>query len=437
MAFRVSDADPADESDGRAAEQASGSLRAAEPGDSAGHRNSMPPSIPICFGGEDWVTLSLYLRHRSFSELVERLDKHRLAAEHHHQGGDELTLADQQFLMLPLGAKASSKRSKAYFRWQLQSATRFTLQLMNRESCEGTMPNAKMVATSLVLMRLGVDEVVRQAFAALEALGADVVRNKVSRVDVCCDLPDRKVEPLKLAFDAEHYVSRGKMSDEHGALTEFRDSDMSVYRVGSEVTSFNLGRCDARMRVYEKVKECKHDIVKLQTLIDCRWGVFPYWAIRVEFQLRRAKLKALGVDSFADWMANRATIVHYLTHDWFRLTDGPVDHKHPDRTPTLPVWQEVQGGMASWTGGGHLLELGPIPSQPMPPDHYVKSIVGSLKSLFAKTGTVIDSNETFWHEAMWRIVDEIEDRNMAAEVARRILELGVAGVKGIGKGEPC
>ena len=421
---------------GRAPDGAPPSPPGAQPGD-AGQLTSRPPSNPICLGGEDWLTLSLYLQHCSFAELVGRLDRHRQAAEQHKQGDDQLTLADQQFLMLPIGAKAGSKRSNAYFRWQLQSATGFTIQLMNRESCEGAMPNAKLVATSLVLMRLGVEEVVRQAFAALEALGADIVRNKVSRVDVCCDLPDRKVEPLKTAFDAEHYVSRGRMSDEHGVLTEFRDSDMSVYRVGSEVTSFNLGRCDVRMRVYEKVKECKHDIVKLQTLIDHRWGVFPYWAIRVEFQLRRGKLKELGVDSFSDWMDKRTSIVHYLTHDWFRLTDGPVDHKHPDRTPTLRVWREVQGGMASWTGGRPLLELEPIPSQPMPPDHYVKSIVGSLISLFAKTGTVIDSNETFWHEAMCRILDEIEDRNLAAEVARRVLELGVACVKGIGKGEPC
>ena len=323
--------------------------------------------------------------------------------------------------MLPLGAKAGSKRSKAYFRWQLQSATGFILQLMNRASYKGTMPNGKLVATSLVLMRLGIEEVVRQAFDALDALGADVVQNKISRVDVCCDLPDRKVEPLKTAFDAGHYVSRGKMSDEHGVLTEFRDSDMSVYRIGSEVTSFNLGRCDVRMRVYEKVKECRHDIVKLQTLIDHRWGVFPDRAIRVEFQLRREKLKKLGVDSCEDWLAKRASVVHYLTHDWFRLTDGPVDQKHPDRTPILAVWQEVQGCMASWTGGGPLLELEPIPSQLMPPDHYLKSIVGSLISLFAKTGVVIDNNEIFWHESMCRILDEIEARDMAAEVRRRVL----------------
>ena len=58
------------------------------------------------------------------------------------------------------------------------------------------MPNAKLVATSLVLMRFGVEEVVRQAFAALKAFDAHVVRDKVSRVDLCCDLPDRTIEPL-------------------------------------------------------------------------------------------------------------------------------------------------------------------------------------------------------------------------------------------------
>lgn len=177
------------------------------------------------------------------------------------------------------------------------------------------------------------------------------------------------------------------------------------------------------------MRECKHDLEKLQLLIDQRWGVFPFRAIRVEFQLRRGKLKQLGVDSLADWLEKRAAVVRYLTHDWFRLTAGPVDRKHPDRTPILPEWQEVQQAFAAWAGSGPFADLGPIETQPMPADHYLKTIVGSFISLFARSGVAIDGNEAFFQECLYRLLDEIEEREMAGEVRRRALELGVARLK--------
>ena len=154
--------------------------------------------------------------------------------------------------------------------------------------------------------------------------------------------------------------------------------------------------------------------------------MFPLRAIRVEYQLRREKLKQLGVDSLADWLEKRAVIVHYLTHSWFRLTDGPVDRKHPDRTPILPEWCEVQKAFLAWTGAGPMPELEPIESQAMPPEHFVKSIIGSFVSLFARTGVSIDGNEAYFQECLSRILDEIERRDMASEVRRRVLELGIA-----------
>lgn len=46
------------------------------------------------------------------------------------------------------------------------------------------------------------------ARSGYRALGANVELNKVSRVDVCRDLPGRNVEPLKSAYEANHVVCR-------------------------------------------------------------------------------------------------------------------------------------------------------------------------------------------------------------------------------------
>lgn len=420
--FNRDDASPPDAPQGRP--QSPSGASGGE--NSSGLLTSRPPSNPISFGGEDWLTLSLYLRHAEFDRLAKLLDERRTAAEARRQGEDEFAIADQTFLVLPAGAKVGSKRGKAYFRWQLQSSMGYLLQLMNVPAFKGTMPNAKLIATSSVMMRLGIDGVSQQAFEAIRAMGAQLVCNKVSRVDACCDLPGRSVAPLKSAYESDHVICRADFNDVHGAEMHVVESDYSMYRIRHEATSFNVGRGDVRIRIYDKVRECKFDLEKLELLIRCRWGMFPKRAIRAEYQLRRQKLKQLGVDSLADWIEKRAAIVRYLTHSWFRLTDGPVDRKHPDRMPILPEWREVQEGFAAWTGAGPMPELEPIESQAMPPEHYVKSIIGLFVSLFARTGVSIDGNEAYFQECLSRILDEIERRDMASEVRRRVLELGVA-----------
>lgn len=412
---------------GRASQLASPSEREAQAGD--GQHTSRPPSNLHTSGGEDYLTLSLYLHHANFLKASATLNKLRSKAESGRKDSDEFELNGHRFLMLPMGAKVGTKRSKAYFRWQFQSETGFKIQIMNRESCQEDTPNGKLEATSLVLMRHGVEEVVRQTAEALSALGITVARNKVSRVDVCCDLPGRKIDALKQAFEARHYISQGNYGDTHYDAIDYDISEYGVYHVGLEPTSINLGRGNVRMRIYEKVRECKSNLEKLQTLIERRWGVFPYRAIRTEFQLRRGKLTKLGIDHFGDWMSKRASVVHYLTHSWIRFTDGEYNPKHPERAKILPEWIEVQNAFAAWVGSGPQVELGPIETKPMPPNHYVKSAIGSFISLCAKLGLNIDTNETFWNEVLYFILDDIEDRDIPAEVQRRILELGVAKSK--------
>ena len=88
-----------------------------------------------------------------------------------------------------------------------------------------------------------------------------------------------------------------------------------------------------------------------------KWGVFadkyvgiPDVLTRVEFQLRRNALKefAVGTDDRIDgvdsYLKVRDNLWRYLTTEWFRLTDEPVDRKnnHQSRAKTWPVWESVQ-----------------------------------------------------------------------------------------------
>jgi hypothetical protein len=179
------------------------------------------------------------------------------------------------------------------------------------------------------------------------------------------------------------------------------------------------------VRVYDKFRKSATDSEMLALMQTRRWGgLSGGQAIRVEFELRREKLKSLGVESVFDWFDKRGSITHYLSHDWFRMTDGEVDPQHPDRSPTLPDWVLAQDALANWSGDS-LCELLPLPKLSINADHLLQQIIGALISYHARVGTVVDGNEAFIHESLTALLDQIEDRDMAVETARKALELGV------------
>jgi hypothetical protein len=55
----------------------------------------------------------------------------------------------------------------------------------------------------------------------------------------------------------------------------------------------------------------------------------------------------------------------------------------------------------------------------------LQQLLGVLVSYHARVGTTVDSNETFVHESMYALLDLTERKDMADEVRRRAIELGV------------
>lgn len=117
--------------------------------------------------------------------------------------------------------------------------------------------------------------------------------------------------------------------------------------------------------------------------------------------------------------------MEYLTHKWFRLTDGPKDQKHTDRTPTLEVWQTVQQRAQQWAGASGGQALVPIVAAPIRLDQLVLQVVGVMVTVMARERIKIDSSEMFLQAAIERIKEMVLERDMAAEVYRLAVELGV------------
>lgn len=382
-----------------------------------------PPSITHtkCAGGEDWLELALYLHHDNFAWLDCELEAAKERAEAPDAGTVEIEIGDQTFVVLPGAATVGSDNKQLRYRWRLQAADGWVLLLMRRATAHATMPNAIARASSLTLLRLGTKYYEHQVYQTLEDLHARLVKNKVSRVDPCADLSDQTIDSLYRAYVDGHCVTRARQSAEH-----LVDHYWDGYRVNRQPTGFRVGKGSVLLRVYDKSLETRNDSEKLILMQTRRWGGLGGHALRAEFQVRRSKLKELGVDTLQDWYAKRGSVVEYLSTKWCRMTAGPIEASHPDRTATHPDWQRVQGAFAEWAGEP-IAQLAPLPKLEIPADDLLNQIVGALTSYHARRRCSIQSNEAFLDKSLKAIKRAIGNRQMAEEVRQRALKLGVSG----------
>ncbi|NOY40700.1 MAG: replication initiation factor domain-containing protein [Planctomycetes bacterium] len=395
----------------------------------AGNREGEPsntPSQKTTTGGEDWLSVNFYVDFSDFDELSEQLNLAQAAAVDLDSKGssdetpvfhDEIELCGIRFIVAPRGARLGGGRKALGMKWRLQSEHGLSVLIANMPAAHKTVPNVNVVATSLPLMQLGFDAAWALMQDYVEALGGERSRNKLSRVDACVDLPDVSVEDFCTPFAKDWIVSRARQRDlyESGVF-------LSSHKAGRISTGFAVGKSPLRLRVYDKLIESRRSPEKLALLEARRWGYMPEKATRVEIQLSRAKLKQYGVDTVEDWIAKRATIVDQLTCNWFRLTDGPVDRNHANRTPTHPVWKEAREAFFQWCKGARNMVLEPLPKLHVDMSKQMKQIVGMFIGIFARIGKPISDNAMFFREVEFAVRDIVGKRDMCAEVQRRALE---------------
>ena len=399
--------------------------QSAQQSDSSGGLITNRPPYKTNTGGEDWLEVSLYLRHKDFETLASVLNNAREAAEDGREGEDVVTFGGVRFLVRPCGASAGGGPKTVYFRWQLQSENGLIFQLMNREEPHRTMPNGNFRVTSLLLMKFGADRLWQEAMRLLDAMGCALVANKLSRVDPCVDIPEMSIGTLCMPFSAGNYVALARVRRTYDVEAHVVEGCSAAHSLGREFTGFVVGRVHTKLRVYDKVRELGSDTEKLAAIVGCRWGCWTPKAIRAEFQLRRQSLKSFGVDSVADWFLKRGEVCKYLCTEWFRLVEGPVDRNHADRSPTLSEWTLIEQAFAGWTGEVDYICLEPLKTEECLPTHLLQQVVGLLVSYSARTGAKFGSTAEFVETLSGKILRLIGKRDIPAAIERKVFELGL------------
>ncbi|TWT96126.1 hypothetical protein Pla108_32080 [Botrimarina colliarenosi] len=382
--------------------------------------NTPPPKTTL--GGEDYLTVNFYLEYESFTVIRNQLFEAREAAIRGSEA-NVIQLGEITGLVAPGGARVGSGDKAFYVPFRVATDHGITLLIADRAVPHRTHPSVQISAPSAPLMRLGFAGVWGLFQYLIEQLGATIVSNKLSRVDPCLDLPGTSVAVFTEPFDRGWVITRARKRRRHeDGLSAGRHFD------GHKDTGFSVGKSPLGLRVYDKLHESRKRPLKLELLATARWAGLPDLATRIEFQLGRGRLKKLGVDTVEDWIAKRSDVVNYLMTSWFRLTSGPVDRKHADRTPTHPAWEAARVLFEECYGQPLGADMTPLPSLAIDPQQRLAVAVGVLKTAIVEMGYPIETNHDFLAVTMDLIAAFIIDRNMADEITRRIIEKGLGGL---------
>lgn len=337
-------------------------------------------------GGEDWLEWCWYIQwseHRwpALRDMLENAK--RIAAmkpeDRGDRTGDMIQLGDRDALVSPAGGRLGDRRKGPYmayaFTWQ-----GLDFLLADRRDPQKRNPSMVVRATGLACLERGAHECYELARELLLFLAGTVTDEKLSRVDLCLDLPGQTIAPFKAAFDDERYITRAKS---YG----FDKSNGITIRFGSS---------SVLLRIYDKLAEVtkSQDGYKRSLMAFHRWsGIEPDAATRVEFELLRNALKDRGVNSVADYYDRRGDLIQYLCDEWIRFTTTKPDRTHTTRAETLALWQQVKDGFIQWTGMPRGIKLDPLPREGIDVRSLVRGAIGTLLTAAVKQGQQFEDDQ--------------------------------------------
>lgn len=288
--------------------------------------------------GIDTVYIGLYGNAKHPDALAVFLDAGRAKAK---EAKDEIWMQNDEeggIVHHAYAGQAMGMRCK----WRLtyQGITFMIRSDMNTQMAK--IPTMQVQIHSMELLRDGYVRCLEHVMQVCEMLGFDVTGNRVSRLDVCVDLPV-DVGHFFMGWWQRKFVTRATKWNVTG-----RNEDENP----AETIYFGDKSSPIKLRIYDKLMELKNNEIKQQLVRTRIWkGVTPTYSTRVEFQIAGAAIvERFGVMSLTDIEAQMGNICAYLTEDWFRLVTETNTKVNQDRIETDEIWERVQSVFRAWAG---------------------------------------------------------------------------------------
>lgn len=264
---------------------------------------------PLLLSGLDSLYVCYYLDLETSDLDFADLDfRKTMLADRQHEYG-EVTLGSERFLLKPHGAKP--------YRYVVAN------EAFEVSFAERLKPSTMVQFRSRALWHDGADALHRRVLAWAESIGAQLLKpESVNRADWAFDFHLPVID-----FTEEHFASRARKDNK--------------WRQSGKVQTFQLGTGDTVIRVYDKVAE-------IEQASDKAW-FHDLWeqsaeVWRIEFQVRRERLRAAGIDAYSDLADHAGDLLRELAyrHTTLRQPNGDTNRA---RWPLHPLWQALQAAI--------------------------------------------------------------------------------------------
>jgi len=231
-------------------------------------------------------------------------------------------------------------------------------------------PEIQLHYSSAMLWREGVDKAWSDTKNWVSEW-ANVVNNKVSRVDPCVDIES----PLpRLSHNFQEVSAK--------ALTRKQYLSIERHNSGIRESGYSFGNNPIRCRIYDKTLEIERKSHK-EWFYDI-WreaGWEGSQVTRVEYQIRRKGLRDRGINNMEQLLSRQSDLWQYLTTDWLTLCVPNEQDSNKSRWNVKPFWKLAQKGSDLF---GRFVECIKRVAQVMPKiDQLEKQALGVLASIGA------------------------------------------------------
>ena len=269
----------------------------------------MGTSPTLLLSGHDTVECSYYLApgHAcalDFGKLAFEKEKLRLDKNREPK---PLTLAGREFLFYPYGTGSGYPYVIEDGDFHIAFGEYNTPSFFVKFKCKA-------------LWGKGLAQLHREFLDWVDAAGLFLMRpESLARVDFSFDYHLPSID-----FDEDSFVTRAKKD--------------SRYRHNGTVQTFQFGKSDVVLRVYDKVAEIVETSGK-QWFFDLWERNSEVW--RIEWQCRKSLLKRFGLLTIDDLISGQGDALHYLAedHDTLRIASNDPNRS---RWPLHPLWTDLQ-----------------------------------------------------------------------------------------------
>lgn len=193
-------------------------------------------------------------------------------------------------------------------------------------------PSIRIQFHSGLLWLNGLKESITFILRLIKDCGGKIQDIKISRLDLCVDtLLSEKIWDKKLI---DQSVTRSKYA--------------GMYFNNKKLTGIAFGKGHILARFYDKPLEIEQKSKKYW-FYDRVWGINEvpdgYKLIRVEFQLRREIIKALGLNKLGKLYRLQNNVWAYCTVDWLKFQNKIGKQSHQRKT--FPWWEKIQNGFST------------------------------------------------------------------------------------------